>query len=110
MNYAVIRSGGKQYRVTPGDVIRVEKLDVESGSEIEFSEVLLAGGDDGIRVGSPLLDGARVTGRVLAQEKSKKILIFKKKRRKNYRRRYGHRQPLTAVQVTAIDAGASHGA
>jgi large subunit ribosomal protein L21 len=110
MTYAVIRTGGKQYRVSPGDVIHVEKVDGEVGGEVAFDEVLVAGADGAVQIGKPLLEGARVTARVLRQGKAKKILVYKKKRRKNYRRRYGHRQPLTTVEVTAIQAGASHGA
>jgi large subunit ribosomal protein L21 len=101
MAYAVIRTGGKQYRVEPGSLIRVEKLPGEVGAAVEFTEVLLAGGD-AIRIGTPLLDGVRVRGQIVDQARDKKILIFKKKRRKNYRRRRGHRQSLTTVRVTEI--------
>jgi large subunit ribosomal protein L21 len=101
MAYAVIRTGGKQYRVEPGSLIRVEKLDGEVGSPVTFSEVLLAGGDT-IRVGTPLVDGVTVRGEIVAHARDKKVLIFKKKRRKNYRRRRGHRQSLTTVKVTEI--------
>lgn len=110
MTYAVIRSGGKQYRVSPGDVIHVEKVEGDVGGEVQFNEVLAAASEGSVQIGQPLLAGARVTGRVLRQGKAKKILVYKKKRRKNYRRRYGHRQPLTTVEVTAIEAGATHGA
>ncbi len=110
MIYAVIRTGGKQYRVSPGDIIHVEKVTGDVGVEVQFTEVLAAETDGAVQIGQPLLDGARVTGRVLQQAKSKKVLVYKKKRRKNYRRRYGHRQHLTTVQVIAIEAGASHGA
>lgn len=111
MNYAVIRTGGKQYRVAPGDVIRVEKLDGSPGTEVQFTEVLMTAGDGAIRLGTPLVTGARVTAQVLEQGKAKKILIFKKKRRKNYRRRQGHRQQFTALRVTQIETGANdHGA
>ena len=106
MSYAVIRTGGKQYRVTPGDVIRIEKLDGESGAEVAFTEVLMTADGDTIRVGTPLVSGARVTAQVIEQGKAKKVLVFKKKRRKNYRRHRGHRQLFTAVRVTAIEAGA----
>jgi len=105
MNYAVIRTGGKQYRVSPGGVVRVELLEGQTGAEIEFPEVLLASVNDEVRVGAPVLENARVTGRIVQQGKAKKVLVFKKKRRKNYRRSYGHRQPFTAVQVTAIHFG-----
>jgi large subunit ribosomal protein L21 len=110
MTYAVIRTGGKQYRVSPGDVIHVEKVEADVGGEVQFTEVLAAASEGSVQIGRPLVAGASVTGRVLEQGKAKKILVYKKKRRKNYRRRYGHRQPLTTVQVTAIRAGASHGA
>lgn len=111
MGYAVIRTGGKQYRVTPGDVIRVEKLAGEPGAAVEFTEVLMTGEEGAVRIGTPLLAGARVTGQVVQQGKAKKILVFKKKRRKNYRRHQGHRQQFTAVRVTTIEVGAeSHGA
>ena len=101
MAYAVIRTGGKQYRVEPGQLIRVEKLAGEVGSDVEFGEVLLAGGDP-IRIGTPLVEGVTVRGQIVGHERDKKVLIFKKKRRKNYRRRRGHRQSLTTVRVTEI--------
>lgn len=111
MDYAVIRTGGKQYRVSPGDIIHVEKLDGEPGTELAFTDVLMAAAAGGLSIGTPTLAGARVTAQILRQSRAKKILIFKKKRRKNYRRRQGHRQYLTTVQVKAIDAGgAGHGA
>jgi large subunit ribosomal protein L21 len=106
MEYAVIRTGGKQYRVTPGEVLRIEKLDVAPGSQVEFSEVLVTSDSSGIKVGQPVVPGAKVVARVVRQGKAKKILVFKKKRRKNYRRRYGHRQPFTEIQITAIQVGA----
>jgi len=102
MSYAVIRTGGKQYRVAPGDVVRIERLSGDVGSAVEFSEVLIASDDAGIRVGRPLVDGARVRGEIVAQTRDKKVLVYKKKRRKNYRRRRGHRQYLTSVRVTEI--------
>ena len=101
MAFAVIRTGGKQYRVEPGTLIRVEKIDGDVGAAVEFNEVLLAGGD-AIRIGTPLVEGAIVRGQVVAHARDKKVLIFKKKRRKNYRRRRGHRQSLTTVKVTEI--------
>jgi large subunit ribosomal protein L21 len=111
MSYAVIRTGGKQYRVAPGDVIRVEKLGGDPGAEIEFREVLMTADGDAVRVGTPLVAGARVSAQVVEHGKAKKILVFKKKRRKNYRRHQGHRQEFTAVRVTNIETGAeSHGA
>jgi len=103
MEYAVIRTGGKQYRVAPGDTLRIEKIDGEPGTQVEFTEVLLTGTDGNVNVGRPQVAGAKVTARIVEQDRAKKILIFKKKRRKNYRRRQGHRQYLTTVQVTAIE-------
>jgi large subunit ribosomal protein L21 len=102
MSYAVIRTGGKQYRVAPGDVVRIERLSGDVGSAVEFGEVLIAADDAGIRVGRPLVEGARVLGQIVAQTRDKKVLVYKKKRRKNYRRRRGHRQYLTSVRVTEI--------
>lgn len=105
MDYAVIRTGGKQYRVTPGEVLRIEKLPGEPGSIIEFSDVVVTSDARGLRIGQPVVPGAKVTARVIRQGKAKKILVFKKKRRKNYRRRYGHRQHFTEIQVTSIFSG-----
>jgi large subunit ribosomal protein L21 len=102
MPYAVIRTGGKQYRVSPGDLLRVERLDGDVGAAVEFAEVLLASADDAVRIGTPLVSGARVRGTIVAQGRDRKILVFKKKRRKNYRRRRGHRQSVTTVRVTEI--------
>src|ERR1041385_3151724 len=102
MAYAVIRTGGKQYRVAPGDVLRVERLTGEVGAPVEFTEVLLAAGDGAARVGTPLVAVVRGCGEGLAQGRARKILVFKKKRRKNYRRRRGHRQAITTVRVTEI--------
>jgi large subunit ribosomal protein L21 len=102
MSYAVIRTGGKQYRVSPGDVLRVERLGGDVGAAIEFGEELLTGGETGIRVGTPTVEGATVRGQIVEHLKDRKILVYKKKRRKNYRRRQGHRQLLTAVRVTEI--------
>ena len=111
MDYAVIRTGGKQYRVTPGEVISVEKLEVQPGAEFTFTDVLMAACGGVLQIGTPCVNGARVTAQVVEQGKAKKILVFKKKKRKNYRRRQGHRQSLTTVRVTAIETGAeSHGA
>jgi large subunit ribosomal protein L21 len=102
MGYAVIRTGGKQYRVAPGDVLRIERLPGDVGAAVEFTEVLLTGGDGAVRVGTPLVEGARVRAEIVAQGRARKILVFKKKRRKNYRRRRGHRQAITTVRVTEI--------
>src|SRR5207253_2491460 len=102
MSYAVIRTGGKQYRVSPGDLLRIERLAGEVGAPVEFTEVLLAAGDGAVRVGTPLVEGVCVRGQILAQGRARKILVFKKKRRKNYRRRRGHRQSITTVRVMEI--------
>lgn len=102
MPYAVIRTGGKQYRVEPGDVIRIEALAGEVGSEVRFDEVLLRGTDAGLSVGSPLVAEAVVSGRIVGQGRARKILVYKKKRRKNYRRRAGHRQAVTTVEVLSV--------
>ena len=99
--YAVIKTGGKQYRVAKNDVIKIERLDGEAGAEIVFCEVLMLGGDNPV-VGAPRVAGATVTGTVLEQAKGDKVIIFKKRRRKNYRRRNGHRQLLTVVRIADI--------
>ena len=105
--YAVVRTGGKQYRVEAGAVIKVEKLAAEVGDTLELADVLMLGGegvDGGARVGTPLVDGAAVKAEVLEQMKGPKIVIFKKKRRKNHRRKRGHRQPLTVLRIKDISA------
>lgn len=105
MSYAVIRTGGKQYRVSPGELLRIESLSTEVGNDVAFAEVLLTSIDGAIQVGTPLVTGVTVTARVVQHGKEKKILVFKKKRRKNYRRRQGHRQHFTAVQIKTINVG-----
>jgi large subunit ribosomal protein L21 len=100
--YAVIRTGGKQYRVTENDVIQVEKLTVEKGSAIEFADVMMIGNSGKTTVGTPLIAGAKVIADVVDQVRAAKILVFKKKRRKNYRRLRGHRQDLTVLRITDI--------
>ena len=99
--YAVILTGGKQYRVSQGDIIYVEKLEQETDSKISF-DVLMLGSDDGVEVGTPLLVGARVEGKVLGQVKGEKIIIYKYKSKKNYHRKAGHRQNYTKVEITAV--------
>ena len=99
--YALIKTGGKQYRVSTGDKIRIEKLAGAVGETISFGEVLLIGGDN-VVVGKPLVSGAKVTGEILAQDRDKKVIVFKFKRRKNYRRKRGHRQPFTEVKITNV--------
>jgi large subunit ribosomal protein L21 len=102
--YAVVRTGGKQYRVEPGTSFRVEKLDGAVGDNVELSEVLLVGEPDSARIGTPLVDGAKVVGTITAQARAPKIIIFKMKRRKGYRRKSGHRQSYTEIRVDAIEA------
>ncbi len=102
--YAVVKTGGKQYRVQEGDVLRVEKLSGDVGAEIAFDDVLLFSDGENLQVGTPILDNVAVTGRIVEQGKAPKILVFKYKRRKRYRRKQGHRQPYTAVQIDSIQA------
>ena len=99
--YAIIETGGKQYKVEQGDVIYIEKLDNEAGSAIEFDRVLAISGD-AMTVGNPIVSGAKVSGTVLSQGKSKKIVVFKYKAKKNYRRKQGHRQPFTALKIVSV--------
>jgi large subunit ribosomal protein L21 len=101
--YAVIRTGGKQYRVAEGDTLRIEKLEGDVGSAISFGEVLLVGGET-TKVGKPLVAGANVSAQIVAQDRAKKIIVFKMRRRKNYRRKNGHRQYYTEVKITGIQA------
>lgn len=99
--YAVIMTGGKQYRVSQGDVIYVEKLNQEVDSKVNF-DVLMLGSEEGVEIGTPTLAGAKVEGKVLAQVKGEKIIIFKYKSKKNYHRKAGHRQQYTKVEITSI--------
>ena len=99
--YAVIRTGGKQYKVEEGDTIHVEKLDAEKGDTITFGDVLLLGGEEYV-IGSPTVKGAQVSASVVRQFRDRKIIVFKMKRRKRYRRTQGHRQYLTEVRITKI--------
>ena len=103
--YAIIQSGGKQYHVTEGARLNLERLKGEVGQEISFDEVLLVGGDDSVQVGQPKLQGAQVVGTIVEQGKGDKILVFKMKRRKMYRRKRGHRQLFTQVQIDKIALG-----
>ncbi len=100
--YAVIKTGGKQYRVQQGDVIFVEKLNAQADEAVTFDEVLLVGDADQSKVGTPVVEGAKVEGKVLAQVKGKKIVVYKYKAKKNERKKQGHRQPYTKVEITAI--------
>jgi large subunit ribosomal protein L21 len=104
--YAIVTTGGKQLRVTPGDIVQIEKISgdpVAKGDAITFSEVALVADGDNFRVGAPHLDGVSVKGTVLSSRKARKVLIFKKKRRKQYRRTKGHRQPLLEVRIDGIE-------
>ena len=103
--YAVFRSGGKQYRASKGDVLKLEKLDADEGAKVSFDEVLLVGEGKDIQVGSPLLSGSSVSGKVLRQGKSKKVSVVKFRRRQNYLRQHTHRQNFTEVEITDISGG-----
>ena len=100
--YAVIRSGGKQYRVNQGGSLRVEKLPGEVGSSVTLDDVLMIGGDGDVKIGTPQVDGAQITGTIVAQGRGQKIRVFKMKRRKGYRRAQGHRQDYTEIRVDEI--------
>lgn len=102
--YAVIKTGGKQYRVAANEVIKVERLEAEEGSMLELDQVLMVGGDGGVKLGTPVLAGAKVTAEVLEQGKGPKLVIFKKRRRKNSRRKTGHRQQITVLRIKDIVA------
>jgi large subunit ribosomal protein L21 len=102
--YAIIETGGKQYRVSEGDVLTVEKLEVGEGETVEFGRVLTVVKDGEVTVGKPVVAGAKVTGKVVEQGKGKKILVFKYKAKSNYRKRQGHRQPFTKVKIEKIEA------
>src|SRR3954452_4550244 len=99
--YAVIKTGGKQYRVAAGDKLRVEKLPGNVGDTVTFGEVLMLGGE-AVKLGAPLVAGAKVEAKIVAQDRDKKIIVFKFRRRKNYRRKNGHRQPFTALEITNV--------
>jgi large subunit ribosomal protein L21 len=101
--YAVIKTGGKQYRVSEGQLLRVEKLPGSAGDKVTFGEVLLVGGDSP-KIGRPLVAGAAVAAEITGQDRGKKIVVFKFRRRKNYRRKNGHRQPYTELKITGISA------
>ena len=99
--YAIIATGGKQYRVSEGDVIYIEKIDAQVDSTVSF-DVLLVGNDGDVKVGTPVVEGVKVEGKVEAQTRGEKIIVFKYKAKKNYRRKQGHRQPYTKVEITKI--------
>jgi large subunit ribosomal protein L21 len=102
--YAIIKTGGKQYRVSEGQTLRVEKLDGEQGDTVRLDNVLLLGGEGDTRIGTPLLDGAAVEARIVRQARAKKIIVFKKRRRKGYHKKQGHRQYFTELKITGISA------
>jgi large subunit ribosomal protein L21 len=99
--YAVFKTGGKQYKVAQGDQLRIEKIAAAVGDTVTFEEVLLVGGETA-KIGTPLVSGAKVQAKVVAQNRDKKVIVFKFRRRKNYRRKNGHRQPFTALEITGI--------
>ena len=99
--YALIATGGKQYRVSEGDVIYIEKIDAQVDSTVSF-DVLLVGNDGDVKIGTPIVEGVKVEGKVVGQVRGEKIVVFKYKSKKNYRRKQGHRQPYTKVEITKI--------
>jgi len=101
--YAIIRTGGKQYRVAEGETIRVEKLPGDVGSQVEIDDVLMLGGDSP-KVGAPTVAGAKVVATITAQDRAKKVIVFKMRRRKNYRRKQGHRQAYTELRINSVSA------
>ena len=102
--FAVIRTGGKQYRVQPDQVLKVEKLEAEAGTSITFTDVLAIGGESGLTIGAPTVAGATVVATVVAQDRLDTVIIFKKRRRQNSRRKNGHRQHVTVLRISAINA------
>lgn len=102
--YAIIKTGGKQYRVSEGQTLRVEKLDGEKGDSVRLGDVLLLGGAGDTRIGTPLLEGAAVEAQIVRQARAKKIIVFKKRRRKGYHKKQGHRQYYTELKITGISA------
>jgi large subunit ribosomal protein L21 len=100
--YAIIKTGGKQYRVQEGDTLFIEKLNVEAGESFDFDQVLAVSGDNGLTVGAPVVEGAKVSAKVLGNGKAKKVIVFKYKAKKDYRKKQGHRQPFTKVQIEKI--------
>ena len=101
--YAVIETGGKQYRVLEGDTVFIEKLDVTDGDEVSFDKVLVLGKDDGLVTGAPYVEGAKVSAKVLKNGKGRKVIVYKYKAKKNERKKQGHRQPYTKVQIEKIE-------
>ncbi len=102
--YAVIKTGGKQYKVSEGDVLKVEKLNAAPGDEIEISDVLMVVDGEDVQIGKPVVESASVKAKVIEQGRAKKVIVFKKKRRKGYKVKNGHRQPYTAIEIQAVSA------
>ena len=102
MSFAIIETGGKQYKVSASNILKVEKLDIKKGNKVQFKKVLLVNDDKTVEIGDPTLSGAIVEGMLLDNIKDRKVIVFKKRRRQNSRKRYGHRQPLSKVQITKI--------
>ena len=102
--YAIIETGGKQYKVEAGDTLFIEKLDVEADSEVTFDKVIAVGAEDGIKVGAPYVDGATVSAKAIKNGKGKKVVVFTYKPKKNAKRKKGHRQPYTKVEISSINA------
>ena len=102
--YAVFKTGGKQYRATTGDILKVEKIEAEKGATVELDQVLMVGEGEDVKIGAPYLDGGKVTATVVDHGRHKKIKVIKFKRRKNYRKQMGHRQYFTQIEITGIDA------
>ena len=102
MSFAIIETGGKQYKVSASNILKVEKLDIKKGNKVEFKKVLLVNDDKTVEIGDPTVSGAVVEGMLLDNNKDRKVIVFKKRRRQNSRKRYGHRQPLSKVQITKI--------
>lgn len=101
--YAIIKTGGKQYRVEEGQTLKVEKLDVEAGDMVDFDKIKVVSTEDGLKVGQPNVEGAKVSAEVVEQGKNKKIIVFKYKPKNNYRKKQGHRQPYTKVKIKSIE-------
>ena len=102
MSFAIIETGGKQYKVSASNILKVEKLDIKKGNKVEFKKVLLVNDDKTVEIGDPTVSGAVVEGMLLDNIKDRKVIVFKKRRRQNSRKRYGHRQPLSKIQITKI--------
>ena len=101
--YAIIVTGGKQYKVAEGDTLFIEKLEAEEGAAVKFDQVLMVGDGENVKVGTPVVEGAAVEAKVVKNGKAKKVYVFKMKRKKNYRRKKGHRQPFTKVEISKIN-------